>query len=390
MIGGLPLGIVAALTANRILAADTLPDTFPAVTEAIQKAVSQEEIAGAVTLVVTRDKVLHLAATGMADRAAKEPMHTDSLFWIASMTKPITAAAVLMLQDQGKLSLDDPISKYLPEFSSLKTADGQPAVVTIRHLLTHTSGMSEITGEQARGVKTLAQAIPLYAAQPLKFAPGSKWVYCQSGINTAGRIVEVVSGQTFPQFLEQHLFRPLGMKDTTFYLSAAQLLRLVKSYRRTDAGQLEAAAVGFLNGTEPTSHDRFPAANGGLFSSAPDYARFCQLLLNRGIVGKKRLLSEKAIDLMSHIQTGELKTGFTDGNGWGIGCCVVREPQGITAMLSPGTFGHGGAFGTQAWVDPVKGVAYLLMVQRANFPNSDASEVRRDFQQAASDALHRR
>ena len=167
-------------------------------------------------------------------------MRPDTIFWIASMTKPITATAVLMLQDEGKLSVDDPVEKYLPEFKDLKTADGKPARVTIRHLLTHTSGMGEISADEARAITNLAGLIPLYVAKPVKFEPGTKWVYCQSGINTAARIVEVVSGMSFDEFVERRLFGPLGMKDTTFYLTEEQLPRLATSYRRTDKGELEA------------------------------------------------------------------------------------------------------------------------------------------------------
>jgi len=303
------------------------------------------------------------------------------------MSKPILATLLLMLQDEGLLSVDDPVEKYLPEFKGLKTADGKPAKVTIRHLLTHTSGMCEITSDQARDCKTLASVIPLYVAKPVGFTPGSKWVYCQSGINTGGRIAEAVTGEPLEKLLKRRLFDPLGMKDTTFYLTEKQLPRLTKSYTRTDKGDLEVTDIRFLNGKSPTSLDRFPAPNGGLFSTASDYARFCQMVLRGGELDGRRYLKPETVKLMTTIQTAGLKTGFTDGNGWGLGWCVVREPQGITAMLSPGTFGHGGAYGTQAWIDPGTKRISILMVQRANFPNSDASEVRRGFQEAASGAF---
>ncbi len=197
------------------------PPVISAINERVQPSVDKREIAGAVTLVATPDKIVHLDAIGKADIDAARPMRTDSIFWIASMTKPITGTAVLMLQDEGKLSVDDPVAKYLPEFQALKTEDGKPARVTIRHLLTHTSGMGEISAAEARVITNLAGVIPLYVAKPVKFEPGTKWVYCQSGINTAGRIVEVVSGMSFDEFIERRLFGPLGMKDTTFYLDRA-------------------------------------------------------------------------------------------------------------------------------------------------------------------------
>lgn len=358
------------------------PPVMDGVRDQMRKFVEAREIAGAVTLVATPESIMHLDATGKADIAAGSPMRPDTIFWIASMTKPITGTAVLMLQDEGKLSVEDPVEKYLPEFKGVKTADGKPAQVTIRQLLTHTSGMADISRDEAHGLKKLADAIPLYVAKPMQFPPGSKWQYCQSGINTAARVVEVIAGESFDAFLERRLFGPLGMVDTTFYLTEAQLPRLAKSYKKT-GGELEVAENLILNGKAPTDRDRFPAANGGLFSTASDYARFCQMLLRGGELGGKRYLKQATVRQMATIQTAGLKTGFTDGNGWGLGCCVIREPQGVTAMLSPGTFGHGGAYGTQAWIDPRKRRIDILMVQRANFPNSDASEVRRAFEQAA-------
>lgn len=360
------------------------PPAIPAVQEAMRQAIADHEIAGAVTLAATPDRIIHLDAQGKADIASNTPMRTDTIVWIASMTKPITATAVLMLQDEGKLHVDDLVARYVPEFAELKGPSGEPAQVTIRHLLTHTSGLGEITPAQARAVRDLAGLIPLYVARPVAFEPGTKWVYCQSGINTAARVVEIASGQSFTDFLDQRLLGPLGMKDTTFYLSEAQRPRLATSYRKAQDGSLEPTENIILMGKAPTSRDRFPAANGGLFSTAGDYARFIQMVLRGGEAGGKRYLKPESVKLMTSLQSGDLKTGFTEGCGWGLGWCVVREPQGVTAMLSPGTFGHGGAYGTQAWADPVKGIAYVLMVQRANFPNADASEVRRAFQHAVS------
>jgi CubicO group peptidase (beta-lactamase class C family) len=354
---------------------------IPAVFAAMQECVARHEIAGAVTLVATPDSLLHCDATGFADIAAKKPMTTDSIFWIASMTKPLTATAILMLQDEGKLSVDDPVTKYLPELGSLKAPDGQPANLTLKHLLTHTSGMPDATREQYKTARTLADVISFYTNRTLGFMPGTKWQYCQSAINSLGRIVEVVSGQPFPEFLQKRIFDPLGMKDTGFYLTDAQLPRLAKSYA-LDNGTLSEVTIAFLNGRSPTDRGRYPAPNGGLFSTASDYTRFCRMLLNGGALDGRQLLKPETVKRMSTIQTGDLKTGFTAGNGWGLGVCVVREPQGVTAMLSPGTFGHGGLYGTQAWIDPVKNLVYVLMIQRSNLKDSDASDVRYAFQAA--------
>jgi len=360
----------------------------------MQEMIAKNEIAGAVTVVISKDKVLHLETTGFANVAEKKPMQADTLFWIASMTKPITGTAVMMLQDEGKLNVNDLVAKYLPEFADLKTPSGKPANLTIKQIMTHTSGLGEASGPEAVKAKTLADLVPIWLAAPMQYEPGEKWRYTQSGINAAARIVEVVSGMSFDVFLQKRLFDPLGMKSTTFYPTDEQRARLVTAYSKTkDSGQLEPVPPRADFGTR----NRPPQGNGGLFSTGPDYARFCQMLLNGGTLNGHRYLSSEAMKFLSTPQTGSLPTGFfqneTSGNhgtnyGWGIGTCILRAPHdGVAAMLLPGTFGHGGAWGTQAWVDPVKGVAYVLMVQRANFPNSDASELRRVFQEAAAKAL---
>lgn len=366
---------------------------LPGIGQAMQEMVVKNEIAGAVTMVVTKDKVLHLQCTGFADVEAKRPMSANTLFWIASMTKPITGTAILILQDEGKLHVSDPVAKYLPEFADLKTPSGKPANLTITQLLTHTSGLGEASGAAAKEAKTLADLVPLWLAAPMQYEPGEKWRYTQSGINAAGRIVEVVSGLSFDQFLAEHLFTPLGMKETTFYPTDTQRARLVTAYAKNkETGALEPVPPRSDFG----SRNHPPQGNGGLFSTAPDYARFCQMLLGNGTVDGRRYLSPAAMKFLTTPQTGDLPTGFFQSDtygqrganyGWGIGTCILRRPHdGVAAMLSPGSFGHGGAWGTQAWIDHVKGVAYVLMVQRANFPNSDASEVRRVFQEAAAKA----
>ena len=185
--------------------------------------------------------------------------------------------------------------------------------------------MGEVSPDEARGKIDLAGLIPLYVAKPVKFEPGTKWTYCQSGINTAARIVEVVSGLSFDRFVERRLFGPLGMKDTAFYLTEGQLPRLATSYRRNKQGELEATGIRILDGKSPASRDRFPAANGGLFSTAADYAKFCQMVLNGGEFEGRRYLKAESVRLMTSVQTGELKTGFTDGNGWRTG--LVRRAR---------------------------------------------------------------
>ena len=386
------LALAAALCPALSVFADEA--MLPGVGAAMLEMVEKNEVAGAVTMVVTRDRVLHREGTGMADVAAKRAMTPETLFWIASMTKPVTGAAVLMLQDEGKLKVSDPVAKYLPEFAGLKTPSGRDANLTIAQMMTHTSGLGEAPAAAAKEARTLAELVPLWLAAPMQYEPGTKWSYTQSGINATARIVEVVSGMTFDAFLQQRIFDPLGMKDTTFYPTEAQRARLVTAYAKNkDTGVLEAVPPRADFGTR----ERPPQGNGGLFSTANDYARFCQMLLGGGALDGRTYLSAEAMKYLATPQTGELPTGFfqnaAGGNrganyGWGIGTCVLRTPHdGVAAMLSPGSFGHGGAWGTQVWCDPVRGVAYVLMVQRANFPNSDASEVRRVFQQAAAEAL---
>jgi len=343
-------------------------------------------------VVVAKNKLLHIESTGFANVAAKRPMTPDTLFWIASMTKPITGTAILMLQDEGKLNVADPVAKYLPEFANLKTPSGKPANLTITQILTHTSGLGEASGSDAQKAKTLADLVPLWLAAPMQYEPGEKWKYTQSGINAAARIVEVVSGMTFDAFLQKRLFDPLGMKHTTFYLTPESRSQLVTAYAKNkETGLLEPVPPR----PEFGPRDRPPQGNGGLYSTALDYARFCQMLLNGGTLEGRRYLSAAAMKFLTTPQTGGLPTGFFQNEGdrglnygWGIATCILRTPHdGVAEMLSPGTYGHGGAWGTQAWIDPVKGVAYVLMVQRSNFPNSDASDVRRNFQQAAAEAL---
>jgi CubicO group peptidase (beta-lactamase class C family) len=364
----------------------------PAIRAAVEKFIDAHDISGAVTVVAAKDKLLAVDTIGLADVAKKKPMEPDSLFWIASMTKPLTAVSILMLQDEGKLNVSDPVEKFLPEFAALKTPAGRPAHITIEQILTHTSGLGEGGSTAIEGAHTLRDLIPIYLASAMLYEPGERWRYTQSGINVAARIVEVTSGLPFDQFVGKHLLKPLGMRHTTFYPNKKQRSHLATPYiKDKQTGTLTAAPyAGYGNNGQP------PFGNAGLFSTGPDYARFCQMLLNGGTFRGKRYLSAAAFQQLTSVQTGELKTGFLQtgeyGNrgmnyGWGIGIAILKAPHpGVAEMLSPGTFGHGGAWGTQAWIDPVRGLAYILMVQRPGV-NGDASKLRQAFQQAASDAF---
>ena len=304
------------------------------------------------------------------------------------MTKPVTAACVMMLVDEGKLSLDDPIEKHLPQMSKLRDSSGKPVHITVLNLLNHTSGMAELPPEFVYDPETLEQVSNLYADVKIEFTPGSKWQYSQTSINTAARIIEVVSGMPFDKFVQSRICEPLEMNETIFYPSEKQLARLTTAYQTTPEAELHEQEIRIYKGKTLSRHDRFPAGNAGLFTTAGDYIKFCQMLLADGIYRGKKVLSPQAVKAMRTVTTGDLETGFTPGNAWGIGCCIVQHPQGVSKSLSPGSFGHGGAYGTQAWIDPTQNRIYLLMVQRTNFPNSDNSTLRGAFQDAAAEMLH--
>jgi CubicO group peptidase (beta-lactamase class C family) len=325
--------------------------------------VDRGALAGAVTLVADKDRVLSLDAVGYADVVARRPMRPDALFWIASQSKPITAAALMMLVDEGKVRLDDPVDKYLPEFRDLWLAaeqDGEHVLlkrpgrrVTVRHVLSHTSGMPfrSALEEPTLDLLPLRVAVRSYAMTPLQSEPGSKYQYSNAGINTAGRIIEVVSGAPYEDFLQRRLLGPLGMRDTTFRPSAEQLKRLAKSYKPTPDGKgLEETTITQLK-YPLDGPARQPVPAGGLFSTAADVGQFCQMVLNGGAYGGRRYLSEAAVREMTSKQTGALKEGY--GLGWSTG---------------GGTYGHGGAYSTGMTVDPGRGLVTVFLVQHAGFP----------------------
>jgi CubicO group peptidase (beta-lactamase class C family) len=351
--------------------------------EAMQPFIDRGELAGVVTLVADDKNILHLSALGQRDISHHLPMRTDTIFWIASMTKLMTSSAIMMLQEEGKLSIDDPVSKFIPEFAALKTPSGKLANLTIRQLMTHTSGLQEAPDGKMHKARTLAELIPAFLDRPTLFEPGTKWEYSQSGINTLGRIIEIVSGESYPDFIQERILGPLGLKEATFYPTKEQIARLAVSYSLKD-GKLKKTKIIRLPGPVG-DRNHYPAANGGLFCTAPEYCRFCQMLLNGGTLDGHQYLRPETIALMTSVQTrGVPKVGFIPGSQWGLAFSLVEKPIGITAMLSPGTFGHGGAYGTQAWIDPVKKRIYIMMIQRADLPNSDASDYRLAFQTAAA------
>lgn len=351
-------------------------DSLFKIPAAMKTFVDKGETAGVVCLVSDSQKTLHLSAVGLADIESKTEMKTDAIFRIASMTKPVTATALMQLVAKGKLKLDDPVSKYIQSFASLKLKDGPgPREVTIKDIMTHTSGVAGSPGNV--DANSLAEICEGIAKQPLAFAPGEKWSY-SSGLTIAGRLIEIASGEEYAAYLKNHIFDPLEMKDTAFTLTAEQAKRVATTYKN-------AAAPGTLEKypTPNPTDARVPGPSGGLYSTAEDMARFYRAVLQDLNAGKGNLLPADAAKTMLTKQSGEVETGFTPGNAWGIGWCLVQKPQGVTKKLSPGTFGHGGAWGTQGWVDPVKDRIVILMIQRVGLPNSDASDMRATLNELA-------
>jgi len=373
-----------------------MPDNENAVTAfALQHFVDNDEIPGAVTAVVGPDGIIALEAFGLADVAKKRAMGKDSMFWIASMTKPMTAMGVMMLVEEGKVKLDDPLEKYVPEFKGIqvKTAQGLVApqrLVTVKDLLTHTSGIDTATATPPNTpVDTLpfAEMCAAYAKKPLTDQPGSKWTYNNNAINLLGRVIEAASGKGYADFMEERLFEPLGMENTTFWPTPDHLDVLAKPYAKNkQTGSLvEAKNSRFSEPLHDPKRTPFPA--GGLYSCAKDLAKLYQMLLNQGELGGRRYLKAATLKQMTSNQLGDLpKVSFAPGMHMGLGFHIVAQPQEVTESLSVGTFGHGGAFGTQAWIDPVKKRAYVLLIQRTDLKNSDQSEIRREFQKAAKEA----
>jgi CubicO group peptidase (beta-lactamase class C family) len=360
--------------------------TLPGVAGALEKFVAGGEVAGFVSLVADRDGLRHLHAQGLADIASARPMREDTIFWIASMTKPVTGVAVMMLVDEGKVALADPVAKYIPEFAALRTPSGAPANLTIEHILTHTSGLGDLPTEVYVLAPSIEDLVNRYLTLPMQFEPGTRWSYCQSGINTACRIVEIVSGQRFEAFLQERLFTPLGMKDTTFFPTDAQIPRIATPYAIDPASR---ALVPGKPGRDVHNRRRAALGNGGLFSTARDYAQFARMLLRRGELDGRRYLSEAAVATLASDRTRGLEAGWVPGTAWGVATAVVREPADVAAALSPGSFGHGGAHGTQAWIDPVRGNVQILLFARSDIGNSDGSAMRGAFHAAVAEALRK-
>ena len=384
--------------------------------EAVARHIEAKDVSGAVTLVARRGKIVEFEAQGLADIESKKPMMKDSIFRLASMSKPITAVAVMMMVEEGKVRLTDRVSAFIPEFKNMKVAvakgttnpvqmpafgrGGPPAPapefdlvpaareITVKDLLTHTSGLMSggVSGaEQAKLAPrspndTLANYIPKLAQTPLDFQPGTLWRYSGLyGFDVLARIVEIASGQPYDQFLKQRLFDPLGMKDTGFAPTPERTARLATVYQRTPNGLVPAPnANQLISGT-------YFSASGGLMSTAEDYLQFAQMLVNGGQINGKRFLGPKTVELMTANHTGDMVNGQfgrpAHGMGFALGVQVVLDPVAADLRVSPGTYGWAGAYGTNQNMDPKEKLVSIIMMQGASGP------LQRDFENAVWQAM---
>jgi CubicO group peptidase (beta-lactamase class C family) len=373
--------------------------------QTIQRHIDEHDISGAVTLVARKGRIVHYEAHGVMDLESKKSMPKDGLFWIASMSKPITGVAILMLLEEGKVRLSDPVSKFLPEFKGMKVAIMQdrptgatgsaPPVfytvpasreITIQDLLTHVSGLA--SGGPASGAEVakiarkpgekLADYIPRLATTSLDFQPGSRWSYSPgAGFDTLGRIVEVISDQSFDQFLRRRIFEPLGMGEIFFHPSADRLPRVATNYHRAD-GELRRVDM-----QARLANTTYFSGAGGLMTDAEDYLQFGQMLLDGGQLNGKRLLSPKTVELMSSVFAPDTLPRRARGRGFGLSVQVVSDAIAAGYRVSTGSFGWDGAFGTHFWVDPKEKVVGVMMVQTDN-PNR---QLDRDFENAVMQAI---
>jgi CubicO group peptidase (beta-lactamase class C family) len=378
--------------------------------ETVQRHIDAASVTGAVTLVSRKGRIAHFEAHGLADLESKKPMARDTIFRLASMSKPITAVAVMMLVEEGKIRLRDPVSKFIPEFKEMKVAVARQATapraqvqpapepefyvvpsnreITIQDMLTHTSGLvsggigaRQVSKLAPRGPNaTLAEYIPRLASVPLDFQPGSQWAYSGTAApDTLGRIVEIVSGMTYDQFLQKRLFGPLGMRDTFFYPSEDKRPRLVTLYSRSAQGlEKNPNQDGFSTKT-------YFSGGAGLMSTAEDYLQFAQMLVNGGELNGKRILGPRTVELMASNHVGDMfngKLGRPDkGMGFGFLMSVVLDPVASGLRLTSGSYGWDGAYGTQVWVDPKDKMVHIIMMQ------TQTPLLQRDFENAVMQAI---
>jgi CubicO group peptidase (beta-lactamase class C family) len=345
----------------------------------LQELVDSQTIPGAVALVARHGQVAYLDAAGSQDLENHKPMRTDSIFQIMSMTKPFTGVAIMMLVEEGKLELRRPVADYLPSFANQQVEEMQsdnrtlhkPATpVAVWHLMCHTSGLNgDPEGELSDNPRTmrvpLKDAVDYYGHQYLKFEPGTRWKYSNMGIATLGRIVEVLSGDDYVHFIEKQILEPLGMTDTFFFAPEDKKSRIAMVYKHQD-GKLVIAGGEILAG-DPRKYRasaKYPAPEFGLYSTASDLEKFYAMLLNGGVANGHRFLSRRTIETMREVFTPDVNpSGWLGGTGYGLTFEVVNRPTGTLLLHSMGTFGHGGAFGTEGWMDPKNDLIRIVLVQ---------------------------
>ena len=362
----------------------------------IQSHIDAGHISGAVTLVARHGKVAHLEAQGLMDIASNKPMETDTIFRLASMSKPVGALAIMMLIEEGKVKLNDPVAKFLPSFANqqvaVKMGEGDedfylmPAEreVTVLDLLTHTSGVmsGDISNRAGNPLFSNRHATGLawvndLGAAPLEFQPGSRWAYsATAGFDVLSRIVEIASGQDFNTFLRQRVFNPLAMDDIFFWPNADQRQRLVTSYIADDSGKLQ-----LRNNPDSMSGEIFFSAAGGLMASAEAYAQFAMLLAQGGELNGVRLLGTRTMEVMRSEFIPDTLPGRNPGEGYGLGVRVVTDPLKMNSLLSEGTFGWSGFYGTHLFVDPVEEVVGILFIQ------APVGSMRPEFETAVMQAI---
>jgi len=387
------------------------------INQLIERKVKEEKIAGALTLVARRGKLVHLATAGQSDIEANKPLKSDAIFRIYSMTKPITTVAAMLLYEEGKFQLDDPVAMYLPEFKDVQVyGEGGVLVkpksqMTIRQLMSHTSGLTygffgnTPVDQQYRAANllgsesTLAEFTPKLAKLPLLFHPGEQWNY---GVSTdvLGRLVEVWSGLTLDEFFRQRIFKPLGMNDTGFDVPAAKLERFTTNYQ----WGMNPLAVGEATGKRTVGDHpsksryakpaKFFSGGGGLVSTAQDYLRFCQMLLNGGVLDGVRLLSPKTVQLMTREHTKHARlpqSGVTLGRGaaFGLGFQVITDTAENQRLGSVGTFDWSGAASTSFFIDPQEQLIAIFMTQKMPFDTRLMTEFRTAVYQAIVESQHR-
>ena len=332
---------------------------------AMQQAVAAKQAAGVVTLVMEKGRVIHHKATGMADIAKGRKMEKDAIFWIASMTKSVNAAAIMILVDEGKLNLDEPASKWLPELGRMKLANGSvPAKsITLRMLLSHTAGIAFPPRKPSDGAIALKSYVKSLISAPLAFQPGSSYEY-GFGPTVAGHILEIVSGMKYDQFLKERLFTPLGMKDTQFHLDEAHRARVARTYKMDeDTHELVPGYNPFVTSDVSVTHMTEPS--GGLFSTATDMGRFYAMIAAGGEWEGKRLLSAQSVkDMTTPVTAGSKALNYACG--WQCNTASQR----VCPSMPVGSFGHGGAFATNGWIAPDQQIVTVYLVQNVLIPDS--------------------